>query len=278
MKKILLVLIILVVTIGNLRAGNWMTSFEDAQKMALATDKLMLVDFWAIWCGPCKQMDAESWSQDEVALLMQNFVPVKIDIDSHQQLAMQYDVEAIPFLFIMDGNGKVLYKEMSYKDKNQVIDLLKKYAVKTTFLKQHLINYHNNPCFATAFQLASRYNDFSIYLDEAIRYDVLDLSSEYFKDSKKLLRKSDTENKKVFEEKYDLYDIQKTLILKSAKKAQKLLDKIEIDQLEEVNTSFFYFLNYLVAMKMNDKDQANEYQTKLNDRDKTKAAQFLNAI
>jgi thiol-disulfide isomerase/thioredoxin len=278
MKKTLLVLIILVCALENVRADNWMTSFEEAQKMALATDKLMLVDFWATWCGPCKQMDADSWSQDEVKLLMQNFVPVKIDIDSHQQIAIEYGVKAIPFVFIMDGNGKVLYKEMSYKDKNQVIDLLTKYSLSTNIFKQHLINYHNNPSFATAFQLASRYNDYSIYSNDEIRRDILNLSSQYFDESQKLLKKSDLDNKDTFEEKMDMYEIQEAIILNNINRANRLLDKIDEASLNSINVGFFYFLKYIVSFKINDESQTLIYRDKLSNKYKQKAEEFLKAI
>ncbi len=148
-------------------------------------------------------MDAESWSKEEIKLLMQNFVPVQIDIDSNRELALKYGVNGIPFIFIMDGNGEVLHKEMSYKSKNEVLNLLNKYAVNTNFLKQHLINYYKNPSFATAFQLASKYNDFSIYLKEDIRRDILNLSDKYFDTSLKFLKKSDMKNKDEFIQKID---------------------------------------------------------------------------
>lgn len=278
MKKLLIVLVITLFAFQNVKADNWMMSFEDAQKIALATDKLLLVDFWAIWCGPCKKMDAESWSKEEIKLLMQNFVPVQIDIDSNRELALKYGVNGIPFIFIMDGNGEVLHKEMSYKSKYEVLNLLNKYSVSTNFLKQHLINYFKSPSFATAFQLAAKYNDFSIYLKEDIRRDILNLSNKYFDTSLKYLKKSDMKNKNEFIQKIEMYEIQEVIILNNVNRANKLLDKIDEERLSSINKSFFYFLKFLSCKKMEDETQAITYREKLSENDKLKAIIFLKAI
>ncbi|MFI1770936.1 thioredoxin family protein [Thalassobellus citreus] len=278
MKKILLILIILLVNIQKVSADNWMTSFEEAKKIALATDKFLLVDFWASWCGPCKKMDYDSWSKEDVRLLMANFVPVKIDIDLNRDLALKYEVKGIPFVFIMDGNGKVLHKEMNYKSKNQVLNLLGKYSISTNYLKQYLINYYKNPSFATAFQLASKYSDFTIYLNENIRRDVLNLSNEYFKVSQKALKSSELVNKDVFKQKIKMYEIQEALILNKFIKANKLLDKIKENSLSPKNKVYYYFLKYITFKEMKDETQAIIYKEKLSNNYKLKAEFFLKAI
>ena len=64
---------------------------------------------------------------------MDNYVSVKLNIDENRSLAQKYGVQGIPYVFILDATGKVLYQQMSYKTKSQVITLLKKYAIIYSF-------------------------------------------------------------------------------------------------------------------------------------------------
>jgi len=134
MKKSICVLALCLLSVSNAFSGNWMNSLEDGKKVAMATNKLILVDFWATWCGPCRKMDSESWSKKEVSVLMNNYVSVKLNIDENRSLAQQYGVKGIPYVFILDATGKIIYQQMSYKTKSQVMALLKKYAVNTEYM------------------------------------------------------------------------------------------------------------------------------------------------
>lgn len=275
-NKIFIMIIATVLSVYNVNAADWMTSFEAAKKMALATDKLILVDFWAIWCGPCLKMDSETWNQDEVKTLMDSYVPVKVDIDKNKDIALQYGVSGIPYIFIMDGNGKILYKQMSYKSRNEVIKLLKKYALTTAFLKQDLINYHSQQNFTTAFRLASKYQDYSLYLtDKEVKYDLLKLSSDYFKESEKLLKNSDLPNKEAFAQKIELLDIQKSLITQDTRKALKKLDKINGASIHDLNVSLYNFLYYTAYSMENDKERSSVWKDKLSEFDVRKSQLFL---
>lgn len=260
------------------KATNWLTSFEEAQKIALATNKLILVDFWATWCGPCKKMDSESWGKEEVKQLMSNYVPVKIDIDSHRDLAQKYNVKGIPFIFIMDGNGKVLYKQMSYKTKGEVMSLLNKYAINTAFLKKDLINFYANKNFVNAFRLASKYNDFSVYLKDEIRNDVLKLSNRYFTISKKELKKGNLKSKEAFLQKMELFEIQEKLILNKTDKALKMLNKIDEKQIVKMNMAFYNRLNYVALKQKKKYAKAEVWNKRLNEAERKKAKVFLKAV
>ncbi|MCB0445306.1 MAG: thioredoxin fold domain-containing protein, partial [Gelidibacter sp.] len=239
--KTLALFLLVFLTFSSTQASGWLNSLEDAQKLALATDKLILVDFWATWCGPCRQIAPilEELADDQQ--IMDAYVTAKVDIDHYPDLAKKYNVNGIPYLFIMDGNGKVLDQQMSYKKKFEVIKLLKKYAVNTNFLRQDLVNYNQKQSYITAYRLASKYQDYCLYLDDDLKSDFLKLSGYYFDEYKKELKPLDVKNKEAYYQKIELFDIQENLILNKPEKALKKLHKYGKDAIYEVNQSFYDF-------------------------------------
>jgi thioredoxin 1 len=96
--------------------------FNDANFEAevLRSDKPVLVDFSATWCGPCKQL---SPIIDALAAEYAGKVKVgKVDIDKSQDLAAKYDIMSVPTVLFFKGGEKVdslsgLYPKSSYKSK-----------------------------------------------------------------------------------------------------------------------------------------------------------------
>ena len=95
---------------------------KNFEEEVLKTEKTVLIDFWASWCGPCKMMSPVI---DSIAEEEGNTVKVcKINIDEEQNLAVKYNVMSIP-TFIVLKNGKEVARSVGVQDKNEIIDMLK---------------------------------------------------------------------------------------------------------------------------------------------------------
>lgn len=81
-----------------------------------------LVDFFADWCGPCKMLAPVLEQLDKEGV---PFQIVKVDTDEVPDLAMEYNVQAIPTL-IFFSNGKVINRTMGYQRKDQILEFCKK--------------------------------------------------------------------------------------------------------------------------------------------------------
>lgn len=91
------------------------TTFQEL----LQDTKLVVVDFWAVWCGPCRML---SPILDEVEEEMADKITVvKVNVDDADQIAMQYRIMSIPTLLFFK-NGQIVDKTVGAMPKNQLID------------------------------------------------------------------------------------------------------------------------------------------------------------
>lgn len=84
---------------------------------------LALIDFWAVWCGPC-QMQAPII--EELAKELDDVTVGKVNVDEQQELAVEYGISSIPTI-ILFKNGKVLNTLVGYQAKESLINLIEKY-------------------------------------------------------------------------------------------------------------------------------------------------------
>ncbi len=102
--------------------GTW----NEALQLAKKENKLIFLDIYATWCGPCKKLKANTFSNEEVGTVYnQNFVNVAFDGEQGDgaMLMQKYNLRSFPFLLFIDGNGKVVAKTGGYHKPNELLEL-----------------------------------------------------------------------------------------------------------------------------------------------------------
>lgn len=85
------------------------------------SEKTVLLDFYADWCGPCRMV---SPIVDEIAEERDDLLVGKVNVDNEPELAEQFGVFSIPTLVVMK-NGEIVNQSTGARPKNQILDLLK---------------------------------------------------------------------------------------------------------------------------------------------------------
>lgn len=97
-----------------LNAGNF---YEEITN----TDKLVLIDFYATWCMPCKML---SPIISEIADEYENNIKVcKVNIDENQDLALKYNIMSVPTIIFLK-NGEVVKSNSGFCEKNELINII----------------------------------------------------------------------------------------------------------------------------------------------------------
>lgn len=96
---------------------------KNFEEEVVSSDKTVLIDFWASWCGPCRMMSPVI---DQIAEEVgENIKVCKVNIDEEQSLALKYNVMSIP-TFIVMKNGEETGRSVGVQDKSEIMNLIKK--------------------------------------------------------------------------------------------------------------------------------------------------------
>ena len=93
---------------------------DNFEQEVLASDKPVLLDFWASWCGPCRMV---SPIVDEIAEERSDIKVGKINVDEQSELAARFRVMSIPTLVVMK-NGEIVNQAVGARPKAQILAML----------------------------------------------------------------------------------------------------------------------------------------------------------
>lgn len=130
MNRIVGLFILVLSSFGFLKADGGIEFFEGSWEEALAQaksqDKLIFMDAYTTWCGPCKWMSKEIFTDEKVGdFYNENFINVKMDMEKGEgiELAKLYEVRAYPTLLFIDGDGNIQHKGLGARDVEKFVSL-----------------------------------------------------------------------------------------------------------------------------------------------------------
>lgn len=136
--KTSIAIILIVLASGNVYAQEngikfFTGSWAELQEKAKAEKKPFFVDIYAVWCGPCKWMSKNTFTNAQVGeYANQNYIAYKLDGEKGEglKIAQQYKLEAYPTILFFSAEGKLVGKQVGAQDSEAFINTMKKYKDK----------------------------------------------------------------------------------------------------------------------------------------------------
>jgi thiol-disulfide isomerase/thioredoxin len=102
----------------------WETKLDRASAAARESNQPMLIEFWAVWCEGCKEMDRDVYASERIASAMRKVRAVKVDIDREPALARKYEISGTPTLLVTDSFGRELFRYAGALPHDRMLQLL----------------------------------------------------------------------------------------------------------------------------------------------------------
>jgi thioredoxin-related protein len=101
-------------------------SYNDGMALGKDKNKKVFLNFYADWCGYCKQMDSKTFTDKSVISYMnENFIPVRVNADKEMKIAAQYEVRGLPVSWFIAESGESIGSQPGYIPPDMLLPILK---------------------------------------------------------------------------------------------------------------------------------------------------------
>lgn len=296
MKKLIIKALFLLFAVQISTAQAWMTSLDLAQKLASVQNKMVLM-VWeetTLYPYPVYVNDDEGntifienlYEDENVSpLIWENFIPVIVSDSQYADLYLKIkdkrnrnyiDKFNDNSIKIMDINGNILNVSNTYEELQNITTLIQNYALNTEFITPELLGYQQEANFYSAYFLASKYLDFSIYSNETLRPELIGLSTIYLDEAREFIETHPKEEQLALSQRIELLTIEEQLIAKRAKKVLRLLKRMNAENVEANNEPVVAFLYYTAYLILKDETKAAVWKSKISSVNLKKAKLIIN--
>ena len=109
----------------------WNSDLSAAVSKAKSENSIVMVDFTAVWCPPCRAMEDSTFSDPSVVKKSSSFIPVRVDVDKQREVAEKYGGNArkyggigIPNILFLDGEGRRIKQVVGYHGPQKFIAVM----------------------------------------------------------------------------------------------------------------------------------------------------------
>ncbi|OQX23548.1 MAG: hypothetical protein BWK80_25535 [Desulfobacteraceae bacterium IS3] len=101
-------------------------SYNDGMALGKEKKKKIFLNFYADWCGYCKQMDSKTFRDKSVISYMnENFIPVRVNADKEMKIAAEYEVRGLPVSWFIAESGESIGSQPGYIPPETLLPILK---------------------------------------------------------------------------------------------------------------------------------------------------------
>lgn len=108
---------------------DWVMSDEEGLILAMESGRPVLIDFYADWCGACRELDEKTWIDPAVMEELERFIVVKLDFTDRTPAQLQkqtdYGVRGLPTVILLDSDGEEIIRFAGFKEPEDVLELLR---------------------------------------------------------------------------------------------------------------------------------------------------------